>query len=324
MPSFAILSSLVAVFSVVLFWTDCDLILRILPYSTSEKAFTDKVIWITGASSGIGASLAVELTAGGAQIVISARREGNLEDVANKCALVGKIPMILPFDALDFDEHEKAFNKIVDSFGRVDVLVLNPGRTQRALAMDTPLSETRNLFELNYFSYINLAKLVVPTMTARKSGGQVIILSSISGKLGTPIASSYSATKYALHGYFDALRAEVHFKNVNIQIVCPGPVKSEISKSAIRTSPESVAYVEEQKMETSRCTHLMARAMKWRLDEVWISQQPFLAVATLNTYFPFTSRQLFKYVIGPGRIRTLAAGGDIYNMKNVFGGGNRK
>jgi dehydrogenase/reductase SDR family member 7 len=322
MPSYAILSTLVAVVCVVLFWTDCDLILRILPYSTSEKAFTDKVIWITGASSGIGASLAEELTAGGAQIVVSARREGNLEDVANKCALVGKRPMVLPFDVLDFDEHEKAFNKIVDSFGRVDVLVLNPGRTQRALAMDTPIRETRDLFELNYFSYINLAKLVVPTMTSRKSGGQVIILSSIAGKLGTPIASSYSSTKYALHGYFDALRAEVHTKNVNIQLVCPGPVKSEISQNAIRSSPQSATYVEEKKMPTSRCTNLMARAMKWRLDEVWISEQPFLAVATLNTYFPFTSRQLFKYVVGPGRMRTLAAGGDIYNLKNIFGGGH--
>jgi short-subunit dehydrogenase len=324
MPSYAILSTLVAVLCVLLFWADCDLFLRILPYSSSEKAFTDKVIWITGASSGIGASLAEELTAGGAQVVVSARREGNLEDVANKCALVGKRPMVLPFDFLDFDEHENAFKKIVDSFGRVDVLVLNPGRTQRALAMDTPIRATRELFELNYFSYINLAKLVVPTMTSRKAGGQVVVLSSISGKLGTPIASSYSATKYALHGYFDALRAEVHLNNVNIQVVCPGPVKSEISNSAIRISPPSVPYVEEQKMTTSRCTHLMASAMKWRLDEVWISEQPFLAIATLNTYFPFTSRQLFKYIIGPGRIRTLAAGGDIYNMKNVFGGGNRK
>lgn len=324
MPSLSVLSFLVAVLSIGLFWTDCDLTLRILPYSASEKAFTDKVIWITGASSGIGASLAEELTAGGAQVVVSARRVSNLEDVANKCALVGKRPMVLQFDALDFDEHEKVFNKIVDTFGRVDVLVLNAGRSQRALAMDTTIRDTRDLFELNYFSYVNLAKLVVPTMTSRKSGGQVVVLSSIAGKVGTPVASSYSATKYALHGYFDALRSEVNYKNVNIQLVCPGPVESEITVHAVRTSVVSGAQREEKKMPTSRCTHLMARAMKWRLDEIWISNQPFLTVAFLNSYFPFTSRQLFKNIIGPGRVKTLANGGDIYNLKNIFGGGDKK
>lgn len=319
MSYFSIVVAVVAVLVATL-WADCDLTLRLLPYSSNEKAFIGKVVWITGASSGIGASLAEELTAGGAQVVLSARRISQLEDVANKCALVGERPLIVPFDALDFGKHEAAFQEIVEKFGRVDVLVLNAGRSQRELAMSTPLSDTKDLFELNVFSYINLAKVVIPTMTSRESGGQVIILSSLSGKLGTPIASTYSASKYALHGYFDALRGEVHYKNVNIQIVCPGPVMSEITMHSIG-SHDKTPHPGEKKMPTSRCTHLMAKGMKWRLDEIWISNQPFLAITYLNTYFPFVSRQLFKYFIGPGRVKALASGADIYDMKNMFGSG---
>ena len=316
--AFAVLAALVAVV-----WTDCDLFLAVLPYKTSEKVFANKVIWVTGASSGIGASLAEELTAGGAQVVISARRVNELEEVADKCALVGLRPLVVPFDATDFNEHAKSFEIILQKFGRVDSLVLNAGRAQRATAMDTTLADTKGLFDLNFLSFVNLAKIVVPTMTSRPSGGQVVIVSSLSGRLGTPTASSYSATKYALHGYFDALRTEVNYENVNIQIVCPGPVVSEISKHAIR-SDNGKASPEEKKMPTARCTYLMAKGMKWRLDETWISDQPYLAITYLNTYMPFTSRQLFKYVIGPARIKTLKNGGDMYNMKNMLGFGQDK
>lgn len=322
MVSATISAALVALFAVALLWADCDFALRVLPYSVAEKNFNNQVIWLTGASSGIGASLAEELAAGGAQLILSARRVKQLEEVADKCAAVGLRPTVVPFDALNFDEHEGAFNTIIEKFGRIDVLILNAGRAQRAVAMDTAIADTRNLFELNFFSYVSILKLVLPTMTSRESGGQVVVVSSLAGKIGTPIASTYSATKYALHGYFDALRAEVHYKNVNIQIVCPGPVESEISIHAIRAK-DGIPSKKEEKMPTSRCTHLMARAMKWRLDEVWISKQPYLAITYLNTYFPFTSRQFFKHLIGPGRVRALETGGDVYDLKAILWGGKK-
>ena len=320
MVSVLIGSVVAALLAVGLFCTDCDLALRFLPYSSKDNSFANKTIWITGASSGIGASLAEELTAGGAQVIISARRLSQLESVADKCAAVGLRPMILAFDALDLDEHDKAFQSIVDKFGGVDVLVLNAGRAQQALAMDIPLTDTRQLFELNFFSYVNLAKVVVPTMTARKSGGQVVVVSSVSGRLGPPMCSSYSGTKFALHGYFDALRGEVHSKNVHIQIVCPGPVESEIFIHAIR-SDRTKRSAEEAKMPTARCTHLMARGMKWKLDEIWISTQPILFLAYLTTYLPFVSRQLMKNLIGPGIVKALEEGGNVYKLKNYFGAG---
>jgi short-subunit dehydrogenase len=319
MVSTTISAALVALLAVALLWADCDFTLRVLPYSADEKNFNNQVIWLTGASSGIGASLAEELAAGGAQLILSARRVKQLEEVADKCAAVGLRPTIVPFDALNFDEHEGAFRTIIETFGRIDVLILNAGRAQRAVAMNTTITDSRNLFELNFFSYVSILKLVLPTMTSRKSGGQVVVVSSLAGKIGTPIASTYSATKYALHGYFDALRAEVHYKNINIQIVCPGPVISEISLHAIRSEGGKPSK-EEKKMPTSRCTHLMATAMKWRLDEVWISRQPYLAITYLNTNFPYTSRQLFKHILGPGRVKALETGGDVYDLKALVWG----
>jgi short-subunit dehydrogenase len=224
---------------------------------------------------------------------------------------------VVPFDMTDYDEHSKAFNLIIEKYGRIDVLVLNAGRAQRALAMDTDLKDTKALIDLNFISFVSLAKVVLPTMT---SGGQVVVVSSLAGRIGTPIASSYSATKFALHGYFDALRGEVNFKGINIQLVCPGPVESEIGVKAIKSS-NGVVSPEEKKMPTERCTHLMAKGMKWRLDEIWISNQPFLGITYVSTYMPFTFRQLIKYVVGPSRVKTLEEGGELYSLKNFFGGG---
>mmetsp|Transcript_8901 Transcript_8901/g.8808 ORF Transcript_8901/g.8808 Transcript_8901/m.8808 type:complete len:321 (+) Transcript_8901:66-1028(+) len=307
----------VAVYVQLFIVTDCDPALKVLPYSSLDKTFANKVIWITGASSGIGASLAQELTAGGAMTILSARRIDQLEDVANKCALLGERPYVVPFDMTDYEEHNKAFNLIIEKYGRIDVLVLNAGRTQRALAMDTDFKDTKALIELNFISFVNLAKLVVPTLTP---GGQVVVVSSLAGRIGTPIASSYSATKFALHGYFDALRGEVNFKGINIQLVCPGPVESEIGLKAIKSS-NGVVSPEEKKMPTERCTFLMAKGMKWRLDETWISNQPFLGITYVSTYLPFTFRQLMKYVVGPSRVKSLEEGGALYSLKNFFGGG---
>ena len=197
---FAVSALFCGCLSVLVLWTDCDFFLRVLPYTPADKSFSNQIIWIIGASSGIGASLAEELTLGGAQVVLSARRMNHLEDVADKCALVGHRPMIIPFDVLDFSEHEKSYQLIIEKFGRIDVLVLNAGRSQRAIAMNTQLIDTRALMELNFMTFVSLTKIAVPAMSSRESYGQIVVLSSLAGRIGTPISSSYSATKFALHG----------------------------------------------------------------------------------------------------------------------------
>lgn len=148
---------------------DADLFSSILcALSFKPNAFKDKVVWITGASSGIGAQLARDLAKEGAQVVVSARRVTELEQVADSCE--GLRPYVLPLDVTDYEAQSAAYDTILATFGRVDILVLNAGRTQRSLAERFEIASTKELFELNVFSVINLAKMVVPDMILRKSG----------------------------------------------------------------------------------------------------------------------------------------------------------
>ena len=216
--------------------------------------------------------------------------------MAKRCVEVGAlVPLVLPLDVLDTEDHLTAYETIKSTYGRLDSLVLNPGRSQRKLAVETSLEDTRSLFDLNFFSYVSLAKTVVPDMIKR-GDGQIVVMSSLSGKLGTPVASSYSATKFALHGYFEALRTEVQHLGVSVSIICPGPVVSEILEHT--TGKMNVKESSEVRMPTERCTDLISRAMKHKVDELWISDQPLLAVTFMMEYTPWIGRQIMTKFAG--------------------------
>jgi NADP-dependent 3-hydroxy acid dehydrogenase YdfG len=186
-----------AIASTVFLLIDCEYSLYFASYHPETKPFKGQVVWIVGASSGIGASLADDLTLAGAQVVLSARREDQLKAVAQTAKQHGLEPLVLPLDITDLNSHEKAYETIIKQFGRVDKIVLNAGRSQRNIAVETSLADTKGLFDLNFFPFISLTKLVLPSMIDNKDG-HIIVVSSVSGKFGTPIASSYSATKFAL------------------------------------------------------------------------------------------------------------------------------
>ena len=169
---------LVAVLLGIFFISDGDLPLILLP-KPPAKSNQGKIVWIIGASSGIGASLAMDYAKDGATVILSSRRVEQLNDVANKCATIGVKPMVLPMDVTNFDEHLPAFQKVVDTFGHVDVLVLNAGISQRNLAVDTPYSVTEEIMKLNFFSLVALNKVVLPSMLSRKSGKVTFILLTI-------------------------------------------------------------------------------------------------------------------------------------------------
>jgi hypothetical protein len=189
----------VAIILGVFFTSDADLPLILLPKSPA-KAHDGKIVWIVGASSGIGAALAVDFAREGAHVIISARRLSQLQEVADRCSKAGPFPaLVLPMDVTKYEEHQTAFNHIMDIYGRVDVLVLNAGISQRNLANDTPFEVTEEIMHLNFFSLIHLNKLVLPTLL-KQQNGKIVVMSSLSGIIGTPVASSYSASKWALHG----------------------------------------------------------------------------------------------------------------------------
>ena len=312
-----ILLALAVAFVAFFFTSDCDMALYVLPFSNSNAEHNGKVVWVTGASSGIGASLAKDFTMAGANVIISARRVAELEAIAKECATLGaKSVKVVPLDVTDHKAQQAAYDQIIQEFGRVDTLVLNPGRTQRALALDTSIESTRTLMDLNFLSFVSLAKIAIPGMLKR-GGGSIVVMSSISGKMGTPVSSTYSASKYALHGYFDAVRAEYAHQGLHVLMICPGPVVSEIAGHAVKgEGMEDKVYETEDsvKMSTARCTHLTMKALHYKFDEVWLSSQPFLFITYLSVYAPGLCRFLFKNVFGPARVNAFQNDGNVFDV----------
>ncbi|CAB4007971.1 dehydrogenase reductase SDR family member 7-like [Paramuricea clavata] len=200
----------------------------------------DKVVWITGASSGIGENLAYELASVGCKLILSARRKQELERVKTKCSEIAgkklndedKDFLVLPLDVTKFDTHDQAVQTVLEHFGQIDILVNNSGRSQRGIIINTEFKVDQELFELNVLGTISLTKVVLPHMIERNAG-HIVVVSSLTGKLGVPTSGTYSATKHALQGYFYSLRTEVYDNGIDVSIVCPGPVKSAIVENSV-------------------------------------------------------------------------------------------
>jgi short-subunit dehydrogenase len=191
------------------------------------RSLNDKVVWITGASSGIGEALAYELSAHGAKLILSSRRVAELERVKNNCAHLDDVH-ILPLDLTDNANLEAKVPVAIALFGHIDIMVHNGGISQRALVAETAIAVHRQVMELNYFSYIILTKAILPHFIARRSG-YFVVTSSVMGKIGTPMRAAYAAAKHALHGYFDSLRAEVDQYGIGVTILVPGYIRTPIA-----------------------------------------------------------------------------------------------
>ncbi|MEM1139978.1 MAG: SDR family NAD(P)-dependent oxidoreductase, partial [Pseudomonadota bacterium] len=230
-------------------------------------SFQNKVVWITGASSGIGAALAKALAADGPKFVLSARRQDALEAVAQDLTAKG-VPaddiFVLPFDILDEGARASATDAVMDRFGRIDLLVNNAGRSQRSLALDTDMQTYRDLFELDVFAQIDLTKRVLPIMIAQKSG-HIAITSSVAGKIGAQLRTGYCAAKHAMQGFFDALRAEVASEGIHVTSILPGFVQTEISKNAMRGDGTAFGVVTESiegGMDVDAAAAVMAKGLR--------------------------------------------------------------
>jgi len=190
--------------------------------------FANKTVWITGGSSGIGEALAVAWSREGARLILSARNVAELERVRRACN-DPELHRILPLDLTDTG----AINAAAKQAGDVDVLVHSGGVSQRSLAAETDLATDRAIMDLNYFGTVALTKAVLPSMLARKSG-HIVPISSVIGYVGIPTRSAYAASKHALHGFFEALRAETAKDGIRITMVVPGYVRTKVSENALR------------------------------------------------------------------------------------------
>ena len=194
--------------------------------------FKDKVVWITGASSGIGENLAYAFAESGAKLILSSRKENELQRVKERCSSNGEI-MILPMDVAEYDSLQGKTEEVIKQFGKIDILVNNAGISQRELVKDTDFSVDQKIIAVNYLGTVGLTKCVLPHMTQQKSG-QLVVISSVMGKLGMSHRSAYAASKHALHGYFDSLRSEVAPDNIKVSIICPGYVQTNVTINALR------------------------------------------------------------------------------------------
>jgi len=196
------------------------------------KIFNGKVAWITGASSGIGEALVLEFVRRGAIVVASSNDQIGLERVKAACGDKSVMVHCVPFDLAD----SRGINDIVDkqmkSIKKIDFLLNIGGISQRARIEETPMWLDRKIFEINYFGTIALTKAVLPYMI-RQQSGHILATSSISGRFGFPLRSAYSASKQALHGFYETLYLENKKFNIMSSVIIPGRVRTSISFHAL-------------------------------------------------------------------------------------------
>ncbi len=201
-----------------------------------KSIFNDKVVWITGASSGIGEALVHEFAGLGARVIASSNDPEGLERVKLACGRPDAVSCE-SFDLADTSEIDKIVENQISAFGQIDYLLNIGGISQRSRIEETPLWLDRKIFEINYFGTVALTKAVLPYMLSRKSG-HIVATSSITGRFGFPLRSAYSASKQALHGFFETLFLENKANRIRTSVIIPGRVRTGISLHALNKEGE--------------------------------------------------------------------------------------
>ena len=233
--------------------------------------FTNKIVWITGASSGIGKSLAIELSKQNIKLILSSRNEIALNQVKNECKNSSTIK-ILPLNLENYSNMSLKVEEALLLFGSIDVLFNNGGISQRSLVKDTSIEVDKRIMNINYLGTVALTKALLPHFI-QKNSGHFVVTTSIVGKIGTPLRSSYAASKHALHGFFDSLRAEVHQNNIKVTLACPGFVQTNVSLNALTgngTPQNKMDGATKNGLTSETFVKLLIKAVKNDKQEVYI------------------------------------------------------
>ncbi|HXO38273.1 MAG TPA: SDR family oxidoreductase [Candidatus Acidoferrum sp.] len=249
--------------------------------------FQGRRMWITGASSGIGEALALAFHQAGGKLILSARREDELKRVQTACG-GEQAALILPMDVTNSAELPEKTRLALSLFGGIDILVLNAGITQRSRTREIDESVYGKLMEVNFFAPEAMARAVLPSMLAQKSG-HIVVISSVAGKFGVPMRSGYSATKFALHGFFEALRAEEERNGVHVTMVCPGYIRTDISLSALRGDGRKHAKMDSQLahgMPADKCARRILQAIARKKKEIVVAAAREKSLVYVKRFFP--------------------------------------
>lgn len=258
-----------------------------------------KVIWITGASSGIGRAAALRFANAGYALILSARDLEALEEVKAQCPTSDHVK-ILGLDLAKSEEMPNKTREAIAMFGKIDILLHNAGISQRSLIKETALSVDRKLMEINFFGTVALTKAILPHFIQNQQG-HFGVVSSLVGKFGTPYRSAYAASKHALHGFFDTLRAEHFQDHITVTLICPGFIRTNVSINALTAdgSPlNEMDEAQEKGMKPEDCAEEIFKAITRKKEEVLIGGKETYAVY-LKRFFP----TLFSKILNKAKVR---------------------
>lgn len=255
------------------------------------SAFANKVVWITGASSGIGEALALAFAGKGARLILSSRNEEALQRVKDQCDEISQgssRSLVLP---LDISEESSLADKVTRAyeFGNgIDLLINNAGISQRSSCLTTEMSTYRTIFEVDVFGQIALTKLVLPIMI-EQGHGHIAVTSSVAGKIGAPFRTGYCAAKHAVMGFFDALRTEVQQHNIQVTTITPGYIRTNISANAVAGDGSSFGKDDadiKSGMSAQECAKVIITDLKKAKCEIAVGSGAEMHALWIKRFFP--------------------------------------
>ncbi len=253
----------------------------------------NKIVWITGASSGIGEALAYELATKNCKLILSGRKIEALQKVKSNCK--SAFVEILPFDLVDFDNAKCNAEKAISFFGKIDVLINNGGVSQRSLIAETDFEVDKKLIEVDYLGTVALSKALLPHFIENRSG-HFVTITSLMGKFGSPFRSGYCGAKHALHGFFDVLRMEHEKDRIKVTLICPGFIQTNVSKNALTgngTAQNHDDTATKNGMPVLVFVKKLVKAIENDKFEVYIGGKEVLGIY-LKLFFP---KLLHKFVL---------------------------
>ncbi len=246
----------------------------------------NKTIWITGASSGIGEGLTYFLNKRNCKLIISSRNEEKLKVVKNNCQIPDNVA-VLPIDLAQFDSMVSKTERAISFFGPIDLLINNAGVSQRSLLIDTDFKVYQKLIDINYLGTVALTKAILPHFVANKRG-HFAVITSLMGKFGSPYRSGYCGAKHALHGFFDVLRMEHEKDGIDVTLICPGFVQTNVAKNAL-TSDGSEQNKDDDATQRGLVVEAfvqkMVRALERKKFEAYLGKKEVVGVY-LKRFFP--------------------------------------
>ena len=260
--------------------------------------FSNQVVWITGASSGIGEATAYRFAQEGARLIVTALEADLLKQVVARCKSLGAPDAVaLPFDLSQLDGLPALAEQAWQAFGRIDIFYNNAGISQRGTTVETDMKVIRKVMDIDFYAPVILTKSVLPRMIAQ-GGGQLAVTTSIAGCFGFPMRCAYSSAKHALYGFFETVQAENYKDNIRVTIVCPGRVRTNISLHALEKDGRQHGKMDAGQaggISPEKAARKIVRAIYHRRREVLIGSTE-LTMAYIKRFFPGLCARLARKV----------------------------